>query len=150
MSTFPVSKNEFNGLSRCPTAWHGVYDLVQRYRDEAGASWAWQDVVAGSDPSGQNGIDTRLETGSDRVSTHEITVYSRAGCHLCADAIAAIRQVAAETDVTVSFEVVDVDETADLTATYGERVPYVLVDGRPRFKFHVDKDELRSILSAGD
>ena len=42
----------------------------------------------------------------------------------------------------------DVDADPDLREEYGERVPYVLVEGRPAFKFRVDPDEARRKLQA--
>ncbi|MFB6184181.1 MAG: glutaredoxin family protein [Haloarculaceae archaeon] len=77
----------------------------------------------------------------------EITVYSREDCHLCDEALATVRSVADEVDATVAVEVVDVDEDPDLREEYGQRVPYVFVDGDPRFKYRVDADRLRSLLA---
>lgn len=82
----------------------------------------------------------------ERVSEPiEITVYTREDCHLCAAAIGTIEDVASEVDSSVELALVDVDE-AGLEAEYGERVPYVLLDGRPAFKYRVDPDELREKL----
>lgn len=75
----------------------------------------------------------------------KITVYTRENCHLCAEAIETIENVAGEVSTTVELTVVDVDE-AGLAAEYGDRVPYVLVDDRPAFKYCVDPDELRAQL----
>jgi glutaredoxin len=78
--------------------------------------------------------------------THEVTVYSREECHLCDEAIETIEQVAATVDAAVELEEVDVDDDPELAAEYGERVPYVFVDGRPKFKYRVDEGELRTLL----
>lgn len=75
----------------------------------------------------------------------EITVYTRKDCHLCSEAIGTIEDVASEVETDVDLSLVDVDE-AGLEAEYGERVPYVLVDDRPAFKYRVDPDELRATL----
>ncbi len=75
-----------------------------------------------------------------------VTVLSRSDCHLCEEAVAAIERVAASIDTPVTIDEVDVDEHPPLAGAYGERVPYVLVDGRPAFKFRVDEGELRSHL----
>lgn len=75
----------------------------------------------------------------------EVTVYTREDCHLCAEAIGTIEEVTSEVDTAVDLTVVDVDE-AGLAAEYGERVPYVLVEGRPAFKYRVDPDELGTRL----
>ena len=77
-----------------------------------------------------------------------VTVYSREECHLCEEALDAVRRVADEVARPVDVETVDVDADPDLREAYGERVPYVLVDGRPAFKFRVDAAELRERLEA--
>ncbi|ADJ14933.1 glutaredoxin family protein [Halalkalicoccus jeotgali] len=74
-----------------------------------------------------------------------ITVYTRENCHLCSEAIRTIEDVASGVDRSVEIESIDVDE-AGLAEEYGERVPYVLVDDRPAFKYRVDPDELRAEL----
>ncbi|RXK47227.1 glutaredoxin family protein [Halorientalis pallida] len=76
----------------------------------------------------------------------EVTVYSRENCHLCDEALATIEAVAEEVAVAVEIEEIDVDDDPDLREEYGERVPYVLVDGTPKFKFRVDEAELRRTL----
>lgn len=76
-----------------------------------------------------------------------VTVYTRDECHLCADALATIRRVADSVSPAVRIREVDVAADPDLEAEYGDRIPYVLVDGQPRFKYRVDEDELRRRLS---
>ena len=77
-----------------------------------------------------------------------VTVYTRENCHLCETAIGTIREVAADEGVALDLDLVDVDTDPDLQAEYGERVPFVLVDGRPAFKYHVDERRLREKLTA--
>lgn len=87
------------------------------------------------------------ESAAPGAETARITVYTRENCHLCAEAIDTIERVAASLPRPVDLDTVDVDADPDLREKYGDRVPYVTVDGRPRFKYRVDADELRSILS---
>ncbi|WP_251342663.1 glutaredoxin family protein [Haloplanus halophilus] len=84
---------------------------------------------------------------ADSGETATVTVYTRADCHLCAEAIETVERVAASLGRPVDIDVVDVDTDPDLRERYGDRVPYVTVDGRPRFKYRVDADDLREILS---
>ena len=77
-----------------------------------------------------------------------IVVYTREECHLCDEAEATIREIAEDEGVPVDIELVDVDTDEELREEYGERVPYVYVDGRPAFKFRVDPDQLREKLAA--
>ena len=81
------------------------------------------------------------------MSAVSVTVYTRENCHLCEEAIATIERVAEERDVAVELELVDVDTDADLREAYGERVPYVLLDGSPAFKYRVDERRLRRKLT---
>jgi glutaredoxin len=81
------------------------------------------------------------------MSDVAVTVYTRADCHLCDDAVETIRRVADDEGVTLDLDLVDVDTDPDLREAYGERVPYVLVDGQPAFKYHVDEARLREKLS---
>ena len=76
----------------------------------------------------------------------EVKLYSRADCHLCEDAKATIERVAADIETPVTIEEIDVDTDETLRAEYGERVPYVFVDGWPAFKYEVDAEELRRQL----
>ncbi len=74
----------------------------------------------------------------------QVTLYSRAGCHLCDEARAVLQ---AERDRT-PFELVEVDiETSDsLVAEYGVRIPVVALDGVEVFEYTVDAGELASLL----
>ena len=76
-----------------------------------------------------------------------VTVYSRENCHLCDEVEETVAAVVADLDREVTVEVVDVDEDTDLRESHGDRVPYVLVDGTPKFKYRVDAADLRSVLT---
>lgn len=77
-----------------------------------------------------------------------VTVYTREDCHLCEDAIATVRSVIESVDPSVEIELVDIDQNELLRAEYGDRVPYVLIDGRPVFKYRVDEREIRQKLTS--
>lgn len=79
-----------------------------------------------------------------------ITVYTREDCHLCEDAIETIRDVVDATDTDIDITLIDIDTTSELRDNYGERVPYVFVNDRPQFKYHVNENELRQCLSGTD
>jgi len=81
------------------------------------------------------------------MSDVSVTVYTRENCHLCEQAIATIERVADEAGVTVEMDLVDVDTDEQLREAYGERVPYILLDGSPAFKFRVDEERLRRKLT---
>ena len=81
------------------------------------------------------------------MSEVSVTVYTRENCHLCEEAVATIERVAREEGVTVEIDLVDVDTDDELREAYGERVPYVLLDGSPAFKYRVDEARLRRKLT---
>ena len=89
------------------------------------------------------------EPADDGPTTVPVTLYTRADCSLCVVACETIESVAADLDpVTVEIDEVDVDSDPELADEYGERVPYVLVDGHPAFKYEVDERDLRLKLLA--
>jgi len=85
---------------------------------------------------------------SESDATVPVTVYTREDCTLCDAARETIEETASGLDVTIDLDMIDVDEDPELAAEYGERVPYVLVDGHPAFKYEVDERELRLKLLA--
>ena len=92
---------------------------------------------------------TRGDEPTDGPTSVPVTLYTREDCSLCVVARETIESVAADLDsVTVALDEVDVDTDPDLADEYGERVPYVLVDGTPAFKYEVDERELRLKLLA--
>jgi glutaredoxin len=81
------------------------------------------------------------------MSAVSVTVYTRENCHLCSEAIDTIERVAEEEGVAVDMDIVDVDTDKELREEYGERVPYILLDGSPAFKYRVDEGRLRRKLT---
>lgn len=82
------------------------------------------------------------------MSPVSATVYTRTDCELCDEAVETLEAVADEEGVALDLAEVDVDEDPELRAEYGERVPYVLLEGTPAFKYRVDPVEARSTLRA--
>ena len=80
------------------------------------------------------------------MAEHRVTLLSRAGCHLCDEARAAIERVCAE--VGTPWDEVDVDADPELRAEYGDRVPVTLVDGAEHGYFTVEEPRLRAVLNA--
>ena len=73
-----------------------------------------------------------------------ITVLSRSGCHLCAEATIVVAQEAEAAGV--DWAEVDVDTDPDLRADFGDLVPVVLVDGVEHAHYRVDPGRLRAAL----
>jgi glutaredoxin len=76
--------------------------------------------------------------------THEVIVYSRAGCHLCDVVKEQLDRLRGRADFT--WREVDIDSDPDLRQRYNEEVPVVFVDGRKAFKYHLkERDFLRRL-----
>jgi glutaredoxin len=82
------------------------------------------------------------------MATVSATVYTREDCTLCDEAVETLRSVADEEGIDLELSLVDVDEDPALREEYGERVPYVLLNDRPAFKYSVDPGPARSKLRA--
>ncbi len=73
-----------------------------------------------------------------------VTVYTRAGCHLCEEAERVVREEQAAGGFRL--ELVDIDRDPELARRYGVRVPVVAVDGQDLFEYEVPPDLLRAWL----
>ena len=73
-----------------------------------------------------------------------VRIYVRQQCHLCDEAVAVARTVAAEYGTGV--ELVDIDADPALRERYTDQVPVTLVDGRQHDYWRVDADRLRRAL----
>jgi glutaredoxin len=99
--------------------------------------------------TGENVGDADGREGAADAATVPVTLYTREDCSLCVVARETIESVSADLDgVRVDLDVVDVDTDPDLVDEYGERVPYVLVDGNPAFKYEIEERDLRLKLLA--
>lgn len=76
-----------------------------------------------------------------------VQFYTRAGCHLCDDALTVVERVRRER--TFALEIIDVDSDPALARAFGGEVPVVIVDGRKHAKYFVDESALRRRLDAG-
>jgi glutaredoxin len=75
---------------------------------------------------------------------HAVTFYTRAGCHLCDDALEVVERV--RRDVPFELVLVDLDADADAKARYWDKIPVVEVDGRMHAKYRVDEASFRRRL----
>jgi glutaredoxin len=76
----------------------------------------------------------------------EITVYSRPDCHLCADAMAALRALQGE--LVFSLTERDIDGDTALQRAYFERIPVIALDGEELFDYFIDEPLLRERLES--
>ena len=76
------------------------------------------------------------------ASERQITLYERAGCHLCDEARVLL-------DVMLGpdgYRRVDIDADDELVVRYGFRVPVVSVDGVDRLEAPMTPAELQGLL----
>lgn len=76
-----------------------------------------------------------------------MVVLTRAGCHLCDDAVAVVQAVCADTGN--SWTTSDVDADPDLRRRYSDEVPVTFVDGAQHDFWRVDPVRLRQALGGG-
>jgi glutaredoxin len=78
--------------------------------------------------------------------TAEITVYSRPDCHLCADAMAALRVL--QDELGFGLTELDIDGDEALQRAYFERIPVIALDGEELFDHFIDESLLRERLES--
>ncbi|GMQ80096.1 MAG: hypothetical protein BMS9Abin04_038 [Planctomycetia bacterium] len=75
------------------------------------------------------------------MSSPEVILYTRRGCHLCDEAHAVLSRYGLE------VRSVDIDQDAELRVKYNECVPVVVIDGRERFRGRVEPLLLERLLT---
>jgi glutaredoxin len=75
-----------------------------------------------------------------------VTLYTRAGCHLCDEAKQVIADARAHAEF--DFEERDIDSDPALLRLYNEEVPVIAIDGRKAFKYRLDMREFLKRLAA--
>jgi glutaredoxin len=73
-----------------------------------------------------------------------VTLYGRAGCHLCDDARAALERIRGEHPFIL--EEIDIEADDALLRRYVERIPVIALGGEELFDFFVDEEALRRRL----
>ena len=75
-----------------------------------------------------------------------VTLYTRAGCHLCEEA----KQVldSARRKASFDFEIRDIDRDPEWLRLYNEEVPVIAIDGVKAFKYRLTEAEFLKKLKA--
>ena len=73
-----------------------------------------------------------------------LTLYGKAGCHLCEEARQVVESVRSERPF--DLREVDVSLDPELHRRFGERIPVVELEGEELFEFRVDPTALRERL----
>jgi glutaredoxin len=74
-----------------------------------------------------------------------VEIYGKRDCRLCDDAKATLIRVRRE--VPFELDEIDIESTPELYESYKERIPLILINGHPAFKFRIDEDALRRRLA---
>lgn len=78
------------------------------------------------------------------MSKPHVIVYSRPGCHLCAEAKLAILTSGCQDLVT--FEEINIESDRELLRKYKYDIPVVTIDGQEAFKHRVDVSQFRTLI----
>jgi len=81
---------------------------------------------------------------SERHLGPRLAIYTREGCSLCEEMIAAAQAQADGRGLPI--EILDVDADEQARARYGLKVPVLLVDGEPVCSGRLDADLLADLL----
>ena len=78
------------------------------------------------------------------VKRHTVTLYGKAECCLCDEAMEVLRNV----DAVVPFDLekIDIADNPELLAEFGLKIPVVFVDGMQVFKYRVNENRLLALL----
>ena len=76
---------------------------------------------------------------------HRVTLVTREGCHLCDEAQALLRRLAAE--LGFGYAELDVDADPARRAEFSDRVPVILIDGREHGYWRVEEARFRAALN---
>lgn len=79
------------------------------------------------------------------ATAHRVTLITRVGCHLCADAETALRRLSAE--LGFGYEELDVDADATRRDSYGDRVPVILIDGKEHGYWRLEEQRFRKAIA---
>jgi glutaredoxin len=77
-------------------------------------------------------------------SSFEVTIYSRPGCHLCEEAIAAIAPLLAEFGATARE--IDISNDATLEQRFGCEIPVIYIGRKKATKHRVNLQQFRRQL----
>lgn len=76
-----------------------------------------------------------------------VTLYSKAGCHLCDDARAHLEDIAADyPQFPIEIEEIDIRRDLALFERYRYRIPVIVVDGVERLEGRIEADDVRALI----
>jgi glutaredoxin len=83
---------------------------------------------------------------ADAASTATITVYSKPDCHLCDEAIMALRRL--QSEFAFALEERDITSEDALHRAYFDRIPVIEIDGEELCEYFVQEALVRERLES--
>lgn len=77
---------------------------------------------------------------------HVVTLYAKAGCHLCDEARAYLEDALADLDLRLDLRETDIRRDPALFERYRYRIPVIEVDGVERLEGRISDDAVRELL----
>jgi glutaredoxin len=74
----------------------------------------------------------------------KVVIYSKPGCHLCEEAIAAIQAAGCEGEYTLAE--VNIETNPDLLRLYRYEIPVITFDGVEVFRHRLSSEDFRDAL----
>ena len=75
-----------------------------------------------------------------------VTLYTRAGCHLCDEMKA--QMIAARCGDLYRLEEVDIEKDAELSARYRYEIPVLCINGVEAFRHRLSAEEFRTYVTS--
>ena len=123
------------GLGTAPLTWRSIRQRAHLFLPDSDAL-----VVIPRAP-----VDNARRNGYNGPSIMaQVTVYSKPGCHLCADAIRLLERLQSQT--AFALQEINIQDDPALLAEYGEQIPVVLLNGEFLSEYTVDEGRLRQLL----
>jgi len=76
----------------------------------------------------------------------DVTLYTRAGCHLCDEVKQTLLRARAHADF--NLREVDIDSDPALRARYDQEVPVVEINGKKAFKYSLTESDFLRVLNS--
>ena len=84
---------------------------------------------------------------AEAAGIRTLSVYSRPGCHLCEQLVEELLPLIRG---SLDLEIIDIDRSPSLIATYGTRIPVVQLGDRVLCEFHLDRQAVLDVVAACD
>lgn len=77
---------------------------------------------------------------------HHVVLYTKPGCHLCEQALAAVNELRSEFSITVAEINIELDP--GLYKKYFDQIPVLIIDQRTTLAAPITKNAVRAALSS--